>query len=154
MGVFPKNPRTWLIWPSIGLLCFARVLFLALRPEPILLRWNLLSGHVLKYKFTYSTDSPVNGVDPAPLAGDYVSYHSVLDVRPDGVATLFKADKDPVTLETVLHYKMDPLGNPYQMNRRGQVLRDREVYRREMRRVIKDMGESEFKLLFEKNEER
>jgi hypothetical protein len=130
----PKRKLVWLVFPAVGLACFASVLCLILQPDPVLLRWKLSPGQVLKYRFLGSYDVKTQ----APVSGDYVTYLSVLDIDAEGIATIFETSRGPVTKETLSQFKLKPLENPYRMTPRGRWIRDKEVYRRELQRIIRE----------------
>jgi len=134
-----KKKSVLIVFPAAGLLCFAWVLSLTLQGEPVLLRWKLEAGHVLKYRFTSSmTGTMLDGTAQSPVSADYVTYVSVLDLDSEGIATIFTTSKGPVTKETVSQFKLKPLDNPYRMTPRGQVIRDKEAYRRELQRMLQE----------------
>lgn len=135
-----KTKRLRLLFPALGLACFGSILVMILRREAIELRWKLTPGQVLKYRFTSSViiQDDAGRNEQTPVVGDFVAYLSVLDVNAEGVATIFKAEQGPVTKETMTQYKLKPIENPYRMTPRGQVLRDKEVYRQELKRLIRE----------------
>jgi len=85
--------RLRVLYPALGLLCFGTVLLLVLRTEPVLLRWKLSRNQVFRYRTTYSMGgTTTNETQDRPTGGEYSTCHSVLEVGPEGVATIFMAE--------------------------------------------------------------
>jgi len=132
-----------------GLFIFALAFFAIIRHDPVELRWKLKPGQVLKYQCNVSSTISTTGKDESSKLAESVYYLSVIDLNREGIATIFKAEKGPVSKETMATFRMDPLENPYQMNPYGRVVRDIVAYRNDIKRLLPQVPEGSWRRFFQ-----
>lgn len=146
----PKLGRAVLV---LGLVIFGFVLVAVLQSKQVELAWKLKKGQVLRYKTgTTMTGTSIEGKENIPAHFELLTHHSVLEVGPEGLATLCKSHQVPESPATFRPEKLSPFENPYQMTRRGQVIRDSSAFRRELRRVIDTIEDPDWKSKLEQLE--
>ena len=138
---------------ALSLIPVSAIILLVLQPDSAELAWKLKKGQVLKYRVsgTYSGTS-IDGKVDTPVNIEVVNYLSVLDVNSEGLATIFRSDKGPMTMATLLEHNLISHRNPYSMNKRGQVIHNKSAYIRELRQSIESIQDDVFKQILEETE--